>query len=514
MLKTLYYSLKIDIYYAINSLIYYLRKVPIFKDLFTDDAYKSSILKYIFGFIGIVLSTCRAVIYRLLYFLVIYLISRYISDDSNSFYHVFFFFSIIGMFINNKLLNTSLKKYLSIVIFNMDSKKYLKFNLFWSLLSNFIFNSLCFLIFSKNITISLLLVLLQLCLRVIGEGFNIWYYREKGNFWYENTILYFVILITLLLCSLSPFIGLIITKDIIIISLIISFFISIISYLYIMSFNDYKYIYKRLNTMNNVLSDTEEDKRLNIVKVNNKDIKIDNSKLIGKSGYDYFNTIFFERHKSILLTSSINYSLVLLVIYGVFIYLSITSNSMALNINNFLNNRLAWFVLIMYFINRGSIVTQAMFYNCDHAMLNYNFYREPKVIIGLFKMRLFTIIKVNLIPSFVIGIGNIILLFLTGGASIINYIGSFLFIIILSVFFSVHYLVIYYLLQPFDKSMKIKKISYSIVNLVVYFVSYMLSSFVMNSITFSIYGLIISIAYILIGLKLVSKYAPLTFKIN
>ena len=67
----------------------------------------------------------------------------------------------------------------------------------------------------------------------------------------------------------------------------------------------------------------------------------------------------------------------------------------------------------MYLINRGSVVTQAMFYNCDHAMLRYNFYREPDVILGLFKKRLTMLIKINLLPAIVIAIGSIVLLSIT-----------------------------------------------------------------------------------------------------
>jgi len=104
MIRTLYYSLKIDTYYAINSFIYLLRKLPILKDLFTEDAYTSKILKLLSGFFGILLSFTKMVFSRYLYFLIIYIISNYISKDNRTFYHVFFIFSIIGMFINNKLL--------------------------------------------------------------------------------------------------------------------------------------------------------------------------------------------------------------------------------------------------------------------------------------------------------------------------------------------------------------------------------------------------------------------------
>ena len=513
MIRTLYYSLKIDTYYAFNSFIYVLRKLPILKDLITEDAYKSKALKTIGGFIGIVLSLSRMVVYRLLYFGIIYLIANFISTDNFAFYHIFFVLSIVGMFINNKLLNTSLKKYLSVIIFKMDAKSYLKYNLFWISITNLLLNSVCFYIFGLDIGTSNILIFLQILLRVVGEGFNIWYFRYKNNFWYNNTALYFTILLPLLACAFLPLIGIVIDMTVIYISLFIAAVISIISYLYINSFNDYKLIYKRLNNLKDVLSN-EDDARRSIVDVKNKDIKIADEKVKNKHGYDYFNTIFFERHKNILLRSAKITSGILLAIYVGLIIFSIRDNSIVNYVGDFLNNRLGWFILIMYFINRGSIITQAMFYNCDHAMLKYNFYRDPKVIVGLFKKRLLTVIKVNLLPAFVIGIGNIILSCITMNSSIISIICMFLFIMILSVFFSLHYLVIYYLLQPYDTDMKIKKASYSFVTIATYLVAYQFSKLVLSSFLLSVFGLLFCVIYIILGLRLVEKFAPRTFKIN
>ena len=61
---------------------------------------------------------------------------------------------------------------------------------------------------------------------------------------------------------------------------------------------------------------------------------------------------------------------------------------------------LPYFVFVMYILNRGTTVTQAMFMNCDHSMLTYRIYRTPKVILGVFKERLKTLILINLVPGF------------------------------------------------------------------------------------------------------------------
>ena len=189
-------------------------------------------------------------------------------------------------------------------------------------------------------------------------------------------------------------------------------------------------------------------------------------------------------------------------------------DDLAIGLNNILLNQLGWFVILMYFINRGAIITQAMFYNCDHAMLTYNFYREPKVLLKLFEKRLMMVVKVNLMPAIVIAVGTLILLILSGGTVMINYFMIPLFILLLSVFFSVHYLVIYYLLQPFNKDLEMKKASYSLVSGFTYFISYTITDLRVSSFLFSMYGLIFTIMYIIISLFLVYRFAPKTFKIN
>lgn len=522
MSRVLKMSLKIDMVYAINSFIYVLSKLPIFRDLITEDIYKSKTLKKCVGILGIILSLGKMICYRLLYFLAIYLISKIICPDNigKAFIHIYFIFTVIGMFINNKLLNVSTKKYFSIVLFGMDAKEYMKSSLGWDLFLSLLLNSFGFLIFSLVLKLPLMsclvLILFSLFIRVVGEGFNLLFYKKFNYIWYNNTILYFIILGLLLAVSLLPYFSIFVSFNGILIAMIASFILFGLGIFYLNHVDDYQIIYKKLNTLKAAFNKDNQRaySRQAMVAVRDKDRNISDKRLRGKKGYELFNTIFFERHKEILFRSAKNYAVILGIGYLLVLLLVIVNNSFDSSIRNFLLNRLGWFVIIMYFINRGAIITQAMFFNCDHAMLTYNFYREPKVLLGLFKKRLITVVKVNLVPAFIVALGNLILLVITGGSSILTYITSFLFIIFLSVFFSVHYMVIYYLLQPYNKNMEIKKVSYSIVSLCTYFVAYTMSDLAMSSLSFSLLGLIFTACYIIVGLFLVYKMAPRTFKIN
>ena len=56
MINILYKTLQIDVAYSVNSFIYILKKLPILKDLFTDDIYTSKIIKSIVGIFGLLFS--------------------------------------------------------------------------------------------------------------------------------------------------------------------------------------------------------------------------------------------------------------------------------------------------------------------------------------------------------------------------------------------------------------------------------------------------------------------------
>ena len=525
MINALLKTLEIDIAYSVNSFIYMLSKLPILNDLITNDIYKSKVLKKIVVFFGIAFSLARVLFLKFMYFFVIFYLSYHLFPSSmvKSFFHIYFFLTIIGMFINNKLLNTSKKKYFSIVLFNMDATNFFRSNILWNLATSTLLNFIFIYIFVDKLLLSptifycLLLVVFTLSVRILGESLNILFFKKYNYIWYTNTGLYFTILLVLLACCFLPYLNIFIPIKIIEIITIIFIVISIPALIYLFKIKDYKLMYKSLSQMTNVMDSKHEKDYLKqaMVNVSEKDKKTDLKLIEKKQGYDLFNTIFFKRHKEILLRSAKKYAFILLVIYVVLGYLMIRYSNYNNSIAELLHFKLAIFIIIMFFINRGAIITQAMFFNCDHAMLRYNFYREPKIILELFKKRLITVIKVNLIPAVVIGIGNITLLLISNNNySYLTLITTFLFIISLSVFFSVHYLVIYYLLQPFNKEMEVKKASYSFVTLGTSIISYLLAHLVLTSEILSILGITFVVIYIIIALLLVYKISPRTFKLN
>ncbi len=522
MIKQLKESLSIDTLYTTNSFIFLIRKLPILKDLITDDIYASKKIKQIIQKVVPLYLFLKLLVIKFFYYFVIFATSYYYFPKSliKTFYHELFFLTMLGMFINNKMLNTSKKKYFSLLLFHMDGTSYFRNTLWWNQIESLLLNTICIAFFNSlllaPLKYTIVFVILIFAVRLIGEAGNIIFYKKYHYIWYSNTILYGSIMISFLLFLLLPFINIYIPIKWLSTLTIFLVIISILAIKYLMKITDYKQIYQKLSHIVDVMNSKNDKDYLKqaMVEVKNKDKKIDNRKLKGKKGYDYFNTIFFERHKEILIRSAKKYSFIGIGIYTVLVYLLFKNNSFSEVVENFFKTRSGWFVVIMYFVNRGAIVTQAMFFNCDHAMLSYNFYRTPTVILGLFKKRLLTIMKVNLLPASVIGVGNIILFLLIKEHNIVVIITNCLFIITLSILFSIHYLVIYYLMQPFNKELEVKKASYSFVTLGTYIVCYEVANAKINSTLLSIGGIIFTIIYALISLRMVYKYAPKTFKLN
>ena len=184
-------------------------------------------------------------------------------------------------------------------------------------------------------------------------------------------------------------------------------------------------------------------------------------------------------------------------------------------VNSLMLTFLPYFLFVMYLINLGRGITQAMFLNCDHSMLAYRFYRQPKAILALFAARLKYVIAINLAPASVIALGLPLLLLLSGGTeNPVNYLVLFVSILAMSVFFSVHTLAMYYLLQPYNINMEIKNPVYTAVNFITYFICYLCLGKELPTLTFGILVSAFCILYTVAALGLAYRFAPKTFRLR
>ena len=208
-----------------------------------------------------------------------------------------------------------------------------------------------------------------------------------------------------------------------------------------------------------------------------------------------------QRHKKILWKTAKRQTymiaFIIVVIIGILFYDVETQK----DANNAMTSILPFFVFIMYLLNTAKNITQAMFVNCDHSMLTYSFYRIPKNILILFKIRLREIVKINLLPAVVLALGYMAILFICGGIdqAFLAFI-SFISIISMSIFFSTHYLILYYLLQPYNAHTEVKSPIYSTIISLTYIICYAFTKLELPILSFGIVCILFCIGYCVIDI--------------
>ena len=182
--------------------------------------------------------------------------------------------------------------------------------------------------------------------------------------------------------------------------------------------------------------------------------------------------------------------------------------------NDILAGSLPYFVFIMYAINRGTGFTQALFMNCDSSLLTYSFFKRPDMVLRLFRIRLREIVKINLLPALTIGVGLDAILFASGGGSALDYAVILISILCLSIFFSVHYLTLYYLLQPYNAGTEMKSGTYRLIMSITYIVCFGFMQMRMPTLLFGGLCIAFCVLYVIIACILIYKLAPRTFKLR
>lgn len=525
MINSFFISFKLKNAYKVNSIIYSLKQIPIIRKILPSSLYKSNGLKIFANIISALIEFNSFFLGKLLYilFMIVLALSLYKDGNANTFIHIFVFLTIIGGFLNTHLFNPSKDKYYAIVLMKFDAKEYTLSNYYYFLLKiliGFLPLTVIFgLINNVDFTVCLLLPMFVVCVKTIVSA-SILYIdnkKKKKKTRNENLPMTSAIItaFVLLACAYGlPFIGITINTQIFYILFILSLVLGFIAINYIKNFNNYKKMYKDLLTPENVIFATTNASKNITVDTYRK--QITNEAVTSDShGYEYFNDIFVQRHKKILTKATRNISLISILIFALLIAFTIINGKFNKNLNEYLQVSLPYFLFIMYFLNRGQSITQAMFMNCDHSMLFYRFYRQPSAILKLFRERLKTLIKLNIIPALIIASGLTILLYVTGGTvNNINYLLTFLTIIAMSIFFSIHHLVLYYLLQPYNIDLEMKNPLFSIISSGTYFVCYFAIQVQIPTVIFGTGMIIFTIMYSLIALFLAYKHAPKTFKLR
>lgn len=523
MIRDFIISFRLKNTYRVNSIIFSLKQIPLISKILPDTLYASKGLKLLGSIISGIIEFCSVFVGKLLYLCSFFILPMSLMKNisTNNFINIFVFLSVAGALLNSNMFNPSKDKYYAMVLMRFDAKNYTLANYYYFLfktLTGFLITTIIFgLLFKIDILVCVLLSVFVILIKCIVNNINIRNSDINEKVVNENLPRPKVIIITavlLLLAYALPFLGYSISMPIFISIFTVSLILGVISIKYIHGFKNYKKLYKQLLIEDNIIFNHKAAGAKQQKKITKKQITYAVIEDTNKKGYEYFNDIFVKRHRGVLAKPTKVVSIIALIVYITAILACLIFKDFATIVNTFFTRSLPYFLLIMYFINRGESITRTMFMNCDQSMLHYRFYKQPGSILKLFKERLKTLIKLNLIPAFIIAAGSIILVSVTGTIDLMIYLTILLTIISMSVFFSIHYLVLYYLLQPYNADLQMKNPMFSIISFITYIICYRAMSIKMSVMTFGTYMIAFTIIYSLIALFLAHKYATKTFKLR
>ncbi len=522
MLKTLKISFSLKNTYRVNGILHALKRIPLIKKLLPAEIYRVRGLKIFATVLSVLWELFTAFWGKFFYLLVmVFLPAMFIPMEASGdlFLHILLILTVIGGMLNAYLFDTGMDKYYALILLKMNAKQYTLTNFGYALLKLLIGFVVFGLIFGLMSGLAfwqcLLIPLYVIAVKLIHGAYDLRRFEKTGTAASEieaGNGRAIVLIILLALAYGLPFLKIAIPAEISSVVMGITVLLGVTSVRKILKFEDYRLVYQRV--LNRSLLQMDKLK-VNAAESSRQKISVEKGISSDKKGFEYLNELFVKRHRKILWKKVKWIAIVCLVVLVVAQVAMIVFPAAKQPINEMILRILPIFAFILYGINGGTEFTQALFVNCDHSLLTYSFYKQPESILKLFTIRLREIIKVNLLPAGIIAVGLAWILFASGGTdNPLNYVVIVVLIICMSIFFSVHYLTIYYLLQPYNAGTEIKSGAYQIVLFLTYFVCYMLIQAEMTTLVFGIVAIVFCVLYCAVACVLVYKFAPRTFRIR
>ena len=530
MLDTIVNIIRIETSISINAFIYFLKKLPFFKKWLKGVNYTFHGFKNFIGIFAVVLNLIKGPLKSGLALFIGVILPGLISGDQETRHPltlVLFFYFLFRLFMS-ETLNLNMQKYIMVKQLRMNAGKYAKANLIKSEGIKLVSRSLVFVVCSSILGVrpveALILSLLVTLTAFASEAIHLFIFKRTGKVLDDYTILTVILYGIIVIgagVSYYVFSGLDAGKILLHpVTIALMILLSGISINFLHRYERYSSAMNRATNLTKLskLETTMEEAKFADVKIKSKDFgmqELTKGQHQEKEGYAYLNALFFDRHKRIIrkpvIVKSILVILAFSLIFGICYF--VESATLAGFIREIVGGYTI-FIFLMYMLCNSNRETRAMFYNCDLSMLKYGFYRKPEALLKMFTLRLRRIVLGNLLPTMLIIIGLLLVTVASGEGNYREMIPIILLLLSLSVFFSVHYIFMYYIFQPYTSSLGVKSPFFSIINGVVYFLSYMSMQVHEPAASFMIYIIIFSIVYVILAIVLVYYKAPKTFRVK
>ena len=522
MNRTLRISFSLKNTYRVNGILYSLKQIPLIRRILPATLYRVKGLKIFANVLSVLWEIVSVFLGKFLYFITMVagIGVLYKTAPADQVYlHILLFLTAIGAWMNTSLFNPTRDKYYAMILLRMDAREYTLVNYLYSILKVIVGFLPFSILFGMDRGVPPWLCLLIpfsiAGIKMAVAASSLWDYEKHGFVYNENKLrkhLWALVGLFLAAAYGLPAAGIVVPGEVTAVLMVAFIPVGAVGLWKILTFRGYREINQQLlaqltNQMDTVAQVSQKQSQ--------KVISADTSITSKRKGFEYLNELFIKRHRKILWSSTKKIAAVcLFLLLGVLLAFYLAPEIKE-ETNELLMTFLPYFVFIMYAINRGTGFTKALFMNCDHSLLTYSFYKRPDMVLKLFRIRLREIMKINLLPALVIGAGLAVLLYASGGTdNPLNYAVLFVSILCMSMFFSVHYLTVYYLLQPYSADVEVKSGTYQLVMSVTYFVCFFLMQVRMPTLAFGIMCIAFCVLYSIVACVLIYRLAPKTFRLR
>lgn len=522
MLNTLRLSFSLKNTYRVNAILHSLKQIPLLKHLLSNTLYQVRGLKIFANVLAVIWELITIFLFKFLYFFVMVCGLELIRPDLQSketFLHILLLLTLIGSFMNTNLFDAKRDKYYAMILLRMNARSYTLVNYGYYLLKVVVGFLPWVLLFGLGRGVPLWLCLL-IPFAVAGsklavDSYSLWDYEQTGHVRNDSKLKKWPWLLTAVLLALAylPLLaGAVLPLKVSAALWVLCIPAGLLGLRRVVTFRYYREINQEL--LAGLFTQIDTAKKA-VKTANEKVISADLTITSQKNGFEFLNELFIKRHRKILWRSTLRIAVICAILCCGVLLLMAFEPEWKKDINEMVMTWLPYFAFILYLINRGTGFTSALFMNCDHSLLTYSFYKQPKFVLRLFQIRLREIMKINAVPALVIGIGLSVILFVSGGTeNPLNYVVLICSVLAMSIFFSIHYLTVYYLLQPYTAGTEMKSGTYRIVMILTYVVCYAMMNLRLPILVFGVACIAFCVLYSVVASILVYKYAPQTFRLR
>ncbi len=525
----------------VNVLLYYVRKLPFVGKKIPYHLYGETDAKKVLGALAIIFSVLGSFAGTFLYFLLmIKMPAGWISRfwiERGIFIHqkavmvyLFFVFSFLpGSVLVSNLTEGQKKDYILLHVMRIPAAQYYRSQM----ILKGVKDTVCFLVpllwFGFGLE-SVLFVVSLFFSRYIGHLGVLWHYqrsekRGKQVFWksFGKTMLFFGAILALGYGVAMAMPQLFLDRHVVaeVIVLLATVVVGIFCFPKVWRYRGYTVFAKKMVSLKDFLEQKDALKEAQTADVRIQDGDISKEELRSrryeeKEGYDYLNAIFFERHKRIV-SNAVKSRMIVIGGIGLAgaIALLFVEEQIKEKLFEALTQMMPFMVFIMYLESTAARICKAMFFHCDMSLLKYGYYRKADVILKNFKIRLKKLLMLNALPAMMIcGVIFLWTVFLEKLIYIWKVIPLMVGSLLLSIFFCLFHLFMYYITQPYTEEKTVKSPIFSSINTLVYFGCYFCLQIQTGSWMFTIGVFVVTLIFIPIAYACVFQFAPRTFKIR